>query len=120
MRSKIEVSPDVLLESVPFPVLILESNLRIIAGNEAFFRLFRLRPEMVEKRFFWEIDRSQWENPDLKTQLERVAREGLPVDSFELEQIINGTGRRTLLLRARPLFGNKTGSHDIALLFEDI
>src|SRR4051812_4722636 len=116
MRSKVEVSPDALLEAVPFPLLILQSDLRIIAGNEAFYRLFRLRPEMVEKRFFWEIDQSHWNNLELKTRVERVVREGLPLDSYELEQTIHGVGPRTLLLRARPLFGKKAGSHQVALL----
>ena len=54
------------------PLLVLDANLRVRAASRSFYQLFQLTPEVTEDRFFYELGKGEWNNPDLRRHLEQI------------------------------------------------
>ena len=105
------------VESLQTPLLVLRSDLRVRLANPAFFHAYNLQPHDVENRFLYEISGAAWDLPRLRTALERVSAEELPVEAMELEQDA-GLKTRTVLINARPV--ERDGEKQILMAVEDI
>ncbi|MFA7715221.1 MAG: PAS domain-containing protein, partial [Candidatus Paceibacterota bacterium] len=60
------------------PVLILDKDLRVMAANEAFYRIFQVESKDTEKKIVYELGNGQWNIPSLKKLLEDI----LPKNTF--------------------------------------
>jgi two-component system CheB/CheR fusion protein len=82
------------------PLLILDSELKVLRATDGFYRLFRLHEEEVEGKFIYELGDRQWRIPALKTQLMSVLPKQGFVKDFEIDYNFS-IGRRILKLSAR-------------------
>jgi chemotaxis protein methyltransferase CheR len=109
-----------IVDTVRDPLLVLDHDLRIVAGSRAFFQTFHLVDQDVRGRMIYEIDEGQWNIPELRTILEKIAKDHATVDGYEVNRDFPRVGRRIMLLNARKVF-YKEGAHTTTLLaFEDI
>ncbi len=101
-------------------LLVLDSQLRVVSANRAFYQIFQVKHEETENRSLYELGQGQWNIPRLRELLERVVREKNEIINFEVEQEFPKIGRKTMLLNARELHQEGLGLQKVLLAIEDI
>jgi chemotaxis protein methyltransferase CheR len=109
-----------IVDTVRDPLLVLDENLRIVAASRAFHQTFHLLDADVRGHLIYEIDGGQWNIPELRTLLEKIAKDHETVENYEVDREFPRVGRRIMLLNARKVF-YEVGTHTTTLLaFEDV
>jgi chemotaxis protein methyltransferase CheR len=109
-----------IVDTVRDPLLVLDTDMRIVAASRAFHQIFQLVGQNIQGRLIYEIDDGQWNIPELRTILETIAKDNAPIEGYEVNRDFPRVGRRIMLLNARKVFYAE-GSHTTTLLaFEDI
>jgi signal transduction histidine kinase len=86
------------LDSVRESMLVLDSNLRVVSANEAFYKTFQVCPEETVGRLIYDLGNSQWNIPKLRKWLEQVLTKGKSFSDFEIERRFEKIGRRVMLV----------------------
>ena len=89
------------------PLVVLNSDLRVYTASEGFYRTFKVQPAEAEGRLIYEIGNHQWNIPRLHQLLEDILPRSSSFDNFEVTHEFEGIGRRTMLLNARSLSGQR-------------
>lgn len=110
---------DAIIETVSQPLVVLDSDLRLIKANRAFYRLFSIRPAEAENHLFYEIGNRQWDIPELRHALEDILPLQQVLADFSLEKTFDPIGLRSLVLNARRLQGTEIGNA-IFISIEDV
>ncbi len=109
-----------IVDTVRDPLLVLDQELRIVAASRSFFQIFHLIDQDVRGRLIYEIDNGQWNIPELRTILEKIAEDHATIEGYEVDRDFPRVGQRIMLLNARKVFYEQ-GNHTTTLLaFEDI
>lgn len=108
-----------LIESARECILTLDSSLRVINANHAFYKKFLVSPAETEGRFLYELGNGQWNIAKLRTLLEEVLPAHARIDDFEVEARFPQIGEKTMRLNARRIEA-QTGKRIILLTIEDI
>jgi two-component system CheB/CheR fusion protein len=87
---------------------IVDGELRVRAGNQAFYSLFQTSPERSQGAHFYELGGCDWDIPQLQALLNANPSQHGYLGSLECDHEFSHVGRRTLLLNARRLI---RGSH---------
>jgi signal transduction histidine kinase len=93
------------VDTVQDPLLVLDGNLVVQSGNHSYYETFRSEPGEVEGRRLGELGAGEWDVPALAAQLELTARDGTPIEGFELEREFAGIGDRVMVVSARRILG---------------
>ncbi len=109
-----------IMATVRSPVLVLKPDLSVNSANEAFYKLFQVPAAETEGRLIYELGNGQWDNPELRRQLERILSEGVAVNDVEITRVFPGIGRRIMLLNGRRLEQKAGVAPLIFLSIEDI
>lgn len=110
-----------IVDTLREPFLILDADLRVIAVNQTFYRLFQVKPEETEGKLVYELGDGQWNIPSLKELLEKILPENTYFEEYKVEHEFPTIGKKIFLLNARRIF--KDGENDapiILLAMEDI
>ncbi len=104
------------------PVLILDKNLRVMAANEPFYRMFQVEANDTEGKIVYELGNGQWDIPALRKLLEKVLPKNTFFKGFEVSHDFPAIGRKIMILNARQIhFKEEVAQHPIMLLaMEDI
>lgn len=111
---------DEIFHTVRSPLLVLDSSMRVKKANRAFCETFRLAPSETENRILFEIGGGQWNLSGLKKKLEEIIPERHEFENLEIEHLFPTIGRRTVLLHARQIYRDETGTGTLLLTIEDI
>ena len=109
-----------IVETVREPLLILNSELRIICANRSFYRFFKVSAEDSEGQFLYDLGNKQWDIPELRELLERILPEKDNVEDYEVEHNFQTIGRKIMLLNARQIYTKIHASKLILLAIEDV
>jgi two-component sensor histidine kinase len=109
-----------IVDTVRDPLLVLDSDLRIVAASRVFYQIFHLVDKDVRDHLIYEIDDGQWNIPELRTILETIAKDHATVEGYEVDRDFPRVGRRIMLLNARKVFYKEGGHTTTLLAFEDI
>ena len=101
------------------PLLVLDKNLRIKTANRSFYKTFNVDEQATENKLIFEIDGGQWNNPDLRTLLEKILPEKIIFSDFEVKYKSKGIEDRIMLLNAREI-KNNTHEKLILLAIDDV
>jgi two-component system CheB/CheR fusion protein len=115
---------EAIVDTVREPLLLLDSNLRILKGNASFYGTFRVTPQETEHKFLYRIGNEQWNIPKLRALLENSLAgsesEG-EVRDFEIEHDFPNIGHKTMLANARKISDSSPSREPLILLaLEDI
>jgi len=95
------------MNTVVQPLLVLDSELRVIMANEPFFAIFKVSPEETLHKF--------------RTLMEEVLPKRQTVRNFAVEHDFEDIGAKTMLLNAHTLSSTPDGAEPMILLaIEDI
>jgi PAS domain S-box-containing protein len=111
---------DDIIESLREPVVILDSNLKVVKANHSFHQTFNIRPEKTEGKIIYDLDNRQWDIPKLRKLLENILPANSKYNDFEVEHTFQDTGPKILHLNARWIFGKGGESNFIFLSIADV
>ncbi|MEO8637335.1 MAG: PAS domain-containing protein [Candidatus Taylorbacteria bacterium] len=83
--------------------LILDSDLKVISGNQVFYDNFKVAPEDTVNKFIYDLGNGQWDIPELKKLLEHILPSKKTVRDYEVEHIFPTIGEKTMRLNARQI-----------------
>ncbi|HUH03785.1 MAG TPA: ATP-binding protein [Kofleriaceae bacterium] len=91
---------EAIVRSSRIPLLVLDSELRVISASDAFFQAFQLgERERMGQRLF-ALSNRQWDIPKLRTLLETILPKDREVRNYDLEHVFEVLGWRALRLNA--------------------
>jgi PAS domain S-box-containing protein len=109
-----------IVETVREPLVVLDTNLRVISVNHSFCQTFKVTPEDAGGKLIYDLGNRQWNIPKLQLLLEEVIPRDNQFQNFEVEHEFPTIGRRTMLLNARQIYSKGIGAQMILLAIEDI
>jgi nitrogen-specific signal transduction histidine kinase len=98
------------------PILILSSDLTVLAANPFFYETFKVSPEQTNKRFIYDLGNGQWNLVELKILLENILPKKKIIKDFNVTHTFPKIGKKTMQLNARQIDAMQM----IVLAFEDI
>jgi signal transduction histidine kinase len=100
-----------IVATIRHPLIVLDSFLRVVSANRAYYQQFQVAAGLIEGLPFTEIAGGMWNIPELVAHLHSVIDEHEPMDSFRLLHRFAALGNRQLLLNARKVYqpGVRTG-----------
>ncbi len=99
--------------------LVLNSDLRVMSANQAFYTIFRVRPEATEGRLLYELGNRQWDIPQLRNMLDAVVQEDAQFQGFEVAHNFPEIGEKVMYLNARKVV-RQHSQEAILVAIEDI
>jgi diguanylate cyclase (GGDEF)-like protein/PAS domain S-box-containing protein len=111
---------DAIIATVREPLVVLDSELRVITANRSFYRTFQVNPEETEKRLIYDMGKRQWDIPGLRKLLENILPMNTSFEDFEVDHDFESIGRKTMLLNARKIYREANNVEMILLAIEDI
>ena len=109
-----------IVETVREPLVVLNSDLKILTANHSFYDTFKVTPEETIGNFIYDLGNRQWDIPKLRVLVEEILPLDTVINGYEVEHDFPGIGRKIILLNARQIFRENIGSHIILLAMEDI
>lgn len=110
---------DAIVETVRHPLLVLDGDLRVKTANQAFYKLFHVRPAETENRFVYNLGKAQWDIAKLRELLERILPKNSRFENFEVDAEFPGVGRKKLVLNARRIADERLETKSILLAIEE-
>jgi two-component system CheB/CheR fusion protein len=108
-----------IVETIREPLIVLDSDLRIISANQSFYRIFHVSKEESEGQCLSDIGDKQWNIPKLSKLLLDILPQKSIVEEFEVAHDFPTIGYRIMLLNAREIIDHEKRKN-ILLVFEDI
>jgi len=102
------------------PLVVLNSDLKILTANQSFYDTFKVTPEETIGNFIYDLGNRQWDIPKLRVLVEEILPHNTVINGYEVEHDFQGIGRKIILLNARQIFRENIGSRIILLAMEDI
>jgi PAS domain S-box-containing protein len=109
-----------IVETVRKPLVVLDSDLKIITANHSFYDTFEVAPEQTIGQFIYDLGNRQWDIPKLRALFEDILPNDTVLNGYEVDHHFPRIGRKIILLNARQIFRKNIGSHIILLAMEDI
>ncbi|RYG93537.1 MAG: PAS domain-containing protein, partial [Alphaproteobacteria bacterium] len=102
------------------PILVLDTDLRIVSSNRAFYNTFGVASGDTEDCLVYDLGDGQWDIPALRELLEEILPHNSTFDDFEVTHDFPHIGRKTMLLNARKLYRPGNHTQMFLLAFEDV
>ncbi len=109
-----------IVATVREPLIVLDSELRVISANRSFYKSFKVTPKETVGNLIYDLGNRQWDIPKLRTLLEEILPKDNKFDDYEVEHTFSNIGLKTMLLNARRITHKEIGSQMILLAIEDI
>ncbi|HMK55775.1 MAG TPA: PAS domain-containing protein, partial [Dissulfurispiraceae bacterium] len=109
-----------IIETVREPLIMLDTDFRVVFASPSFYQAFAVTPEQTEKKLLFELGSRQWDIPRLKKLIADLGRSNKPVNDFVVEQDFPSLGRRKMLLNIRALAQSEKQEGSILISIEDI
>ena len=109
-----------IVETVRKPLVVLDSDLKILTANHSFYETFKVTHEATIGNFIYDLGNRQWDIPRLRVLFENILPHDTVINDYEVDHDFPGIGRKIILLNARQIFRKNIGSHIILLAMEDI
>jgi len=88
------------VESVPTPLIVLDADFRVNTANRSFYETFKVSSSETAQASLFELADGQWNISELRGMLQDILVDNVEVQNFELEQVFERLGSKTMLLNA--------------------
>lgn len=110
---------DAIVGALREPILVLDSRLCVVVGNNAFYDKFGVNYETIHGKKFTELGAGEWNTPALSTLLAQVIPEKTKIEGYEVIHTFERLGLRVMILNARSITLNDE-HRDIFISITDI
>jgi two-component system, chemotaxis family, CheB/CheR fusion protein len=90
-----------IVDTVRGPLIVLDSDRRVVSANRAFYRTFDVLPADVQGRLLWDVAGGAWSTDSLREQVERVLPESSAFESIEIDAVFPRVGRKHMVINGR-------------------
>jgi PAS domain S-box-containing protein len=111
---------EAIVETVREPLVVLDSDLRVLMANRSFYKIFHVRKTETEKKLIYELGNGQWNHPKLRYLLNDILPQKSFFQDFEIEHDFPVIGKRVVLLNGRKVITKNIKQPMILLAIEDI
>ena len=111
---------DTIIETVGEPLVVLNSDQKILTANDSFYKTFNVTPEATIGNFIYELGNRQWDHPQLRALLEEILPHDPVFRSNEIEHDFLDIDSKIVLVNARQIYRGTIGSHITLLAMQDI
>ena len=111
---------ETIVDSVPVPLVLLDTDLRVTWASRSFYETFELAPEETINRFVYEMGNGRWSLPALRRALTDLLEKNVGFHEFEVEDDSARVEAKTMLLNARPMRSEQKVGRLILLAIDDI
>ena len=111
---------DSILGSVREPLIVLDSEFKVVRANESFYQTFAVQADAAEGISFYELGNGQWNIPKLKELLEDILPHNTKFHDFEVEHEFPSLGLKLMHLNARLIYDGQQQTRLILLAIEDV
>lgn len=108
-----------IVEAVQIPLLAIDSDLKILSANHAYYECFHTGRSETEGRSLFDLPIGLCAAELLKRPLEEMSKKHTSFQGMEIECEVSGAGPRVMSLSARPIQAREGGAM-ILLAIEDI
>lgn len=110
---------DAIVGTLREPIVILDGDLRVVVGNNAFYEKFGVEYRKIHGKKFAELGTGEWNIPALISLLSQVIPEKTKVEGYEVIHTFERLGLRVMILNARSIM-LKDAQEDIFVSITDI
>jgi signal transduction histidine kinase len=110
---------EAIVATIRHPLIVLDSCLRVVSANRAFYQLSQATPALTERLPLTEIGGGAWNIPSLVAHLHLVLDEHERLESLKLHHTFAVFGERHLLLNARKVYQPGVATGLVLLAIED-
>ena len=118
--NKVRELAQAVFDTVIEPLVVLDSDLRVIMASRSFYQGFQVNRQDTEGRLIYEVGDRQWDIPELRTMLEKILPGNAELDGYDVERDFPAIGRRAFSLTARKVFYEENNSIHILLAMNDV
>lgn len=111
---------EAIVETIREPLVVLDSDLRILAANRSFYKIFHVSRKETEHKLFYQLGNGQWDHPKLRYLLNDILPQKSFFQDFKIEQDFPVIGKRVVLLNGRKIIQKNHKEPMILLVIEDI
>jgi two-component sensor histidine kinase len=115
-----QVLAQAIVNTIHEPLLVLDADLRVVAGSRSFYETFRVDPAETRDCLLYALGNGQWDIPALRVLLETIIPQHTAMNDFEVAHDFPGVGPRTMLLNARMVVYENSPETTILLAFTDV
>ncbi len=108
-----------IVNTVREPLLVLDSQMRIVSANRSFYSTFQMREKQIDGELLHEIGGGQWDLPPLRERLDEIVSTSTSFEDFEIEADFARVGHKVLQLNGRRLVREAGLPELILLAIED-
>ena len=105
-----------IVNTVREPLLVLNADLKVVAANRSFYKIFKEIPEQTVGRLLFELGKGQWNIPTLRDLLKDVLSSNQTVENYLVEQDFPDIGPRKIRINARAMTGQIGSDLQLILL----
>jgi PAS domain S-box-containing protein len=109
-----------IVATVREPLLVLDSDLKVVFANASFYRAFQVERQDTERRCVFDLGNGQWNIPALVELLKSVRDSNTVFEDFRVEHDFESIERRVMLLNARRIVAPQSEKPLILLAIEDV
>ena len=102
------------------PVMVLDGALKVVAANQAFYRVFKTTPKKTLNQKLFELDSGQWDIAELRQCLEEIIPLDKNFEDYEVEGDFTRIGRRQISIDGRRIEAGEDYPAMILLNFKGI
>ncbi len=111
---------DNILGSIREPLVVLDSDLKVVKANHSFYQTFHVKPDETEGILIYDLGDRQWDIPKLRELLEDILPQNTMFHDFEVEHHFETIGRKIMHLNARRIYREVNQTQLILLAIEDV
>ena len=109
-----------ILGSVREPLVVLDSDLKVLKANHSFYRTFKVAPEGTDGILIYDLGNRQWDIPRLRELLEDILPQNSSFNDFEVDHHFETIGRKIMHLNARRIYRESKQTQMILLSIDDV
>ena len=119
VKSFLEIHNSI-LGSIREPLILLDSGLKVVTANPAFYRIFNVKPAETEGMLIYDLGNRQWDIPRLRKLLEDILPQNTNLHDFEVKHDFETIGHKIMRLNARRIYDQGNQTQLILLAIEDV
>ena len=94
---------EAIVEAVPYALVVLNTDLRVVTANRAFYQTFGITPGETRGELIFDLGSDQWNLPELRSQLQEKRPQDQTEASLEVPYTFEDIGPKTMRLNVRSL-----------------
>lgn len=111
---------DSVIQTVREPLLVLDSDMRVVSANRSFYKIFNITAEETIKKILYDLGNNQWDIPALRNLLEDLLPNKSDMYDYMVENDFPNIGYRKIVLNASQIYQEGKGTDMILLAMEDV